>query len=105
MTTLARSVELTPDTIIIDGEPLPWPLCTKWAVSYQTHPIRRSISTLSFAVLVKTITGLPGLPELDGAQVPWTLARPPYITRFDSATHSVALEVLVDATPEPEPAE
>lgn len=105
MTEPARTVELTPATIIIDGQPLPWPLALGFGTYYQAHPIDRKRMTLEFAVLVDNVTGLPGPPLLDGLPVPWHLTEPPYVTRVESSTYAVKLAVLVEPLPNEEPTE
>ncbi|MFE5290422.1 hypothetical protein ACFRAQ_36210 [Nocardia sp. NPDC056611] len=93
---VARAVELTPTTILIDGESLPWPLSPDWSITYRPHAINKRTWLLSFAVLVGTVSGIPDHPTLDGHPIPWTLASPGVLVdRFKSDVHRVTMTVLV----------
>lgn len=98
-TIYARTVELTPTTILIDGEALPWPLSPDWAISYRAHTVNKQIWLLSFAVLAESVSGVPDQPMLDGHPVPWALASPGMtVSRFKSQAHAVSMTVLIDTS-------
>jgi hypothetical protein len=102
---LARTVEFTPETIVIDGQPLPWPLSLDWSVNYRPHPFAKNAAILSFAVLAREVRGLPADPILDGHPVPWQLgSRGLLVSRFNSSEHRVVFEIPVDTSPDDESA-
>jgi hypothetical protein len=97
----ARTVEFAPDnTIIIDGEPLPWKVTTDgWGVYFYPSPFAGAPRTLTFAVLADNVTiGANDITVIDGHEVPWLLVEPPYVTVSKLAPYAVQLKVRVDTS-------